>query len=123
MARRLAAVLATVVASSFLLGCFVFDELDKAEKLMDETTGGRAARKRNEEKAAAATASSQKPAKGAEEGILERARELWDKATAPAPVPPDPDNILVRCQLPNGARFTRKFDCLSQGGEILHRGT
>lgn len=97
-------------AAVLLPGCYVLEELDKAEAQMDAYTAS--GKQRAEETAPA-------PEPGAEgPGVLDRLGGWWEKATTPAPPPPDPNNTLVRCDLPGGARFTRRYDCQGLGGRI-----
>jgi hypothetical protein len=109
--------LALAAGALFLLsGCFLFEELDKAEKLMDaHTRAGRTRRAAAEAPAEAGPA----PAPDAGPGILERVGGWWETATTPAPPPEDPNNVLVRCAMGGSTRFTRRFDCQSQGGRVV----
>ena len=109
--------LALLAACTLLSGCFILDELDNAEALMNESSKGARAKEKAEE-AAAARAPRPGP-KGADDaGLMDRVSGYWNKATAPAPKPQDPENVLVRCELPGGTQFMRKYDCQLRGGRL-----
>jgi len=114
-----------LLAVSFLSGCFVFDELDQAEQILDETTRGKRLKREAREAARApetteTTEQKRAPKKpSGESGAVAKLQEWWDEATAPAPIPPDPNDSLVRCKLSGGGeRFSRRYDCLNQGGRV-----
>jgi len=87
----------------FLSGCFVFDELDKGNKILDANFSKNA--KASPEPAEKA------PAPQAGSGWWANAKSL----TGP---PSDPGNDpAVSCTVGGKTRFMRKSDCLSQGGK------
>ncbi len=105
-----------VVASAALCwGCFVFDELDQGEKVMEQLGPGKnAARKQQPAPAVRET----EPAKPSGPGALERLQAWWDQATAPEPVRRDPSDVIVRCRIDGSAQFMRKSDCQLRGGQV-----
>ena len=112
---------ALVLAAAVLSGCFVFDELDKADAMMDAASPN-AAERRSREKQQPQTAEAPTPSGSASEGpgIGERLQGWWKKATTPAPLAPDPSNVAVRCELPGGTQFMRKYDCQLRGGRFAN---
>jgi hypothetical protein len=91
-----------LLACSFATGCFVFDELDKGAKIMDQHTPKKAAEAPPAQKAPAQTGSG-----------------WWANAKPLSGPPSDADgkNPAVACKVSGSTRFMRKADCLSQGGQ------
>jgi len=100
-------------------GCFVFDELERGEEILDK----HASRERREAEARKKQAAEAEAEGGSEPSLVAdlggRVRTWWDERNEPKAPEQDPDNVVVRCELRGQARFTRKFDCLSQGGRVL----
>ncbi len=97
-------------------GCFVFEELDKGNEILDShsPTRSKAAR----EKAAAGQPAGQpgdpkEDPKAREKAWWQSARTLSRADEKPSKDP------SVRCRLGGGVRFTRQTDCLTQGGTVL----
>jgi len=112
--------LATALLASLCQGCFAMEELDKGQALMDQHSG-RVAREK-----AVARESVRRPAPGSQEvdsnrlaAWTDKAEGWWREAWQRKPPERDPNDIVVRCGLGDGSRFTRKSDCLARGGRIL----
>jgi hypothetical protein len=96
MVRTIGLLLACVFAS----GCFVFDELDAAEKIMEDLSPT---------KPAAAPAENA-PAAQSGAGWWANAKSLDGRPTG------DGESQVVSCTVGKTTKFMRKGDCLSQGG-------
>ena len=112
--------LATALVAWLCQGCFVLEELDKGQAIMDQHSG----RKAREEKAAGNPGRLAARAAGEEDPNwiatwTEKAEGWWREARRKGPPEPDPDDIVVRCGLGERTWFTRKSDCLIRGGRIL----
>jgi hypothetical protein len=90
---------ALLVLCVCLSGCFVFDELDAGEKIMEQNA-----------KAKPAAAPAQ-PAAAPQAGA-----GGWANAKSLGDAPSDGKNPAVACAIGGSTRFMRKSDCLSQGG-------
>jgi hypothetical protein len=101
MVRATVLLLACVFAS----GCFVFDELDKGNKILDQNFS-KAAEKAPAQSAPAETGSA--PQAGG--GWWANAKSLNGPPTS------DGKNAVVSCTVGKTTKFMRKDDCLSQGG-------
>jgi hypothetical protein len=96
MARVIVLLLACVFAS----GCFVFDEIDKGQKILEA---------HSPDKPAAAPAENAPAAQGG--------AGWWANAKALSGSPAgDGDSQVVSCAIGKTTKFMRKGDCLSQGG-------
>ena len=85
----------------FLSGCFVFDELDAGNKILDQISP----------KKPEAAPAEKAPAPQAGAG-------WWANAKTLSGPPSDPGNDpAVSCTVGGSTRFMRKSDCLSQGGK------
>jgi hypothetical protein len=89
-------------------GCFVFDEIDAGQAIMEK----------NSPKKPAAEAEGAKPGEAAKP----TGSAWWSSArsidTGPAHTADAGDpNAPVACKIAGGARFMRRGDCLSQGGQ------
>lgn len=110
--------IAVYIAALFLLsGCFVWDELEKGEALMDAYSPNRRKRMEEEEAARAAAEAEKQPT------ASERAAAWWDSARSIGPRPDDApsDDPMVSCRLGGSVRFTKRSECMSRGG-ILPKG-
>ena len=99
---RVAVLLSTCV---LLSGCFVFDELDKGNKILDENFSGKPVEQAPAQKAPAGAAGAAGAA-------------WWAKAkTLSGPVSDEGGkNPAVACTVGKTTKFMRKTECLSQGG-------
>ena len=98
-------------------GCFVFDELDKGQQIMEQHSP-----KEIDEEEAAPAARPQRAARpepGVFAGMLEKAQGWWQSAREPAAAERAADDTVVRCELGERTQFTRKSDCQVRGGRIL----
>jgi hypothetical protein len=92
--------LALLMLCVSLSGCFVFDELDNGEKIMEQNA-----------KAKPAAAPAQ-PAVAHQGG-----KAWWANAKSLSDTPAEPSkDPAVTCTVRGSTRFMRKSDCLSQGG-------
>jgi hypothetical protein len=89
-----------LLACVFATGCFVFDELDKGQKTMEELSPT---------KPAAAPAENAPAAQGGA-GWWANAKSLEGRPTG------DGEGQVVSCTIGKAMKFMRKGDCLSQGG-------
>ena len=108
-------ILVVALLASLCQGCFVLEELDKGQQIMDQHSP------RAREKAAQQEEASAAPRAGAkqEEGTLDGLKKWWKKKREPAPPKRDPDDGAVRCQIAGTTHFTRKSDCMLRGGRVL----
>lgn len=114
----IAAVAILALASTPLAGCFVLDELEAGEKIMDQHSPVDAPSKKA--KADAAGKSEGEESEPAGQAWWSQARSL---NTGPAAEDADGDDpaAVVRCELGGSTRFMRRGDCLSQGGRPSSR--
>jgi hypothetical protein len=100
--RRALLLLVLCVSTS---GCFVFDELDKGNKILDKNF--------SKGKAAAAPAPAEKAARP------KGGAGWWANAKSISGEPTDEDgkNPVVSCAVGKATKFMRRSDCLSQGGQ------
>ena len=102
MVRLLPLLAACLLAS----GCFVFDELDKGEEILEQ---------HSQQKPAAAPGTPAATGPAAKSGSA-----WWSSARAIGPAdaasPGDVD-APVACKIAGSTRFMRRGDCLTQGGE------
>ena len=97
------------LAACLLCGCFVFDELEAGERLMEQNSRKPSG---DEAPAAANAADGETPGPPTGQAWWSGARSL----NAPAEAKPGDPNAPIRCRLGGGTRFMRRGDCLSQGG-------
>lgn len=91
---------ALLVLCVLLSGCFVFDELDAGQKIMEQNAPAKPAAEPAPPGAAHQTGS----------GWWANAKSLRDTPAEPG------NNPAVACAIGGSTRFMRKSDCLSQGG-------
>lgn len=99
-------------------GCFVFDELDKGQKLMEQHSPKTDAQRKAASQAAEAPAKPEKP----QPGLLDQVRDWIAQRTAEAePKRPqaDPDDVPVSCRIGGHVQFVRKSDCQLRGGRVI----
>ena len=108
-------ILALALVAQLASGCFVFDEIDKGNKLMEENSGK--LQQKQKEEAAAATAA----AKGGTTGEGEKKKSWWETARTISAADKAPtDDPHVRCSLGGKERFMVQSDCVSQGGRPVN---
>ena len=96
MIRKIALLVICVCAS----GCFVFDELDAGEKIMEQNAAAKPA-----------------PAPAQPAAAHQTGSGWWANAKSLRDTPAEPGNDpAVACEIRGSTRFMRKSDCLSQGG-------
>lgn len=111
-------ILVVALLASLCQGCFVLDEIDKGQRLMEQHSPRAREQAAKREEAAAAPRSARAGAKQ-EEGTLEGLKKWWKKKREPAPPKRDPDDGAVRCQIGRTTHFTRKSDCMLRGGRVI----
>lgn len=99
-----------LLASTLLCGCFVLDELDAGNAILDEHRGTKPVA----ESEAKPGAEGEKPGPPTGTQWWSKARSL-NRSAQPATDAGDPD-ALVRCRIAGSQRFMRRVDCASQGG-------
>lgn len=103
--------LALALVAQLASGCFVFDELDKGNKIMEENSGKLQQKKAAEAAAAKAGTKPGAPAEG------EKKKSWWETARTISPEDKAPtDDPHVRCKLEGKERFMLQSDCVTQGG-------
>ncbi len=112
--------IATALLVWLCQGCFAFEELEKGEALMDQYAG----RDASEEPAAQKTTGEREsgPRGAGSQGLslwTDKVEGWWHAAWERKSPERDPGDIVVRCELGDTPRFTRKSDCLTRGGRIL----
>ena len=114
-AGRLVAAFALIVAVATGSGCSIWEEIDGADKKMDEARRGGGPPPTAPPASEAPTKPGQKP----EPGMMDKALAWSKKATTPAPKPHDPNDPIVKCKRGSGITFVYKFDCQNQGGLVI----
>ena len=95
-------------------GCFVWEELEKGEAIMD------AHRPRNLDDAnepAAVAPLEEEP--GLVASLSQKLQAWWTSVRQPSAPERDPNDVTVRCEINGRMHFTRKSDCNLRGGSIL----
>ncbi len=93
-------VIPLLMLCAWMSGCFVFDELDAGQKMLEQ----------HSPKKPGAAPAQKAPAPKAGAGWWANAKSLGD-------APGDAGNHpVVACAIGGSTRFMRKSDCLSQGG-------
>ncbi len=99
-------------------GCFVFEEIDKGQEEMRKHSPAAkndpAEQAKTEQGGGGLLSFAALRKRGA--GAIGDLSGRVEKALQPAP---DPDNVVVSCQIDGRTEFTRKFDCQSRGGRVL----
>lgn len=110
----------SLLAAFFLSGCFVIDEIQKGNDLIDQhSTGWREEKKLKDKKAKElaenASASRDSPYT-TWKGVKEKAQLWWQEALEEEAVTAEPTDTVVSCQLGGQVQFLRKSDCATRGG-------
>jgi hypothetical protein len=101
-------------------GCFIAEELDKGEAILDQHGAGlRRARAAAKAKAAEEAAPPFRRAAPAAPGIKQKLSKWWKEVSEEGPAPDDPNNGVVRCELGKKVLFTRQKDCEIRGGRAV----
>ena len=105
--------LALALVAQLVSGCFVFDELDKGNKILDQNSATRNDKVKAKEAEAAKAAAPGKQAdpKAEKKSWWERARTISAADKAPT------DDPHVRCRIQGKERFMLQSDCVTQGGQ------
>ena len=111
-------VLVVTLLASLCQGCFVLEEIDKGQQIMEQHSP-RAREKQAQQEEARTGRGSASASAQPQEGTLEGLQKWWEKKSAPAPPERDPDDVVVRCKIGGSVHFARKFDCMLQGGRVL----
>ena len=111
-------ILLVTLLASLCQGCFVLEEIDKGQQIMDQHSP-RAREKQVQQEEPSAGRSSARAGANREEGTLEALRKWWKKKREPAPPERDLDDVVVRCQIGGSMHFTRKSDCMLRGGRAI----
>lgn len=108
-------ILVVALLASLCQGCFVLEEIDKGQQIMEQHSPRARELKAQQEEAEAGPPASAKR----EAGTLEKLKKWWKKKREPAPPKRDPDDVIVRCQIGGTMHFTRKSDCILRGGRAI----
>jgi len=111
-------ILIVALVASLCQGCFVLEEIDKGQELMDQHSPAAREQAAKREEASQAPSSARAGAKQ-EESTFDRLKKWWQKKREPAPPKRDPDDVVVRCQIDGTMHFTRKSDCMLRGGRTI----
>ena len=103
-----------VLSAALCWGCFVLDELEEGQRVMEQLGPGKNAQTSQE--AAPRESGPEEP------GVLERVQAWWAEVRRPDPVGPDPNNRIVRCTLGGSAQFMRESDCELRSGRAHASG-
>ncbi|HXV36013.1 MAG TPA: hypothetical protein VEC18_02625 [Myxococcota bacterium] len=109
-------VTAILLCSLALSGCFIADEINKGDALIEQHSVGWRNKKKQaqqaEQQAADAEANDQAAqAAGARPGVSDKLSEWWRDTVEERPVSVDPSDALVRCEIGGGTQFLRRSDC------------
>ena len=97
-------------------GCFVFEELEAGQKLMEQHSPKKPEEKKPATPTQTASADTQKGMLDELQGWWRKKRRQAEEASRPAP---NPDDVPVRCQIGGRTHFVRKSDCALRGGQPL----
>jgi hypothetical protein len=119
--RRWSAILCLLAAAGLASGCFVIDEINAGQEIMDQHRPH--GKKAEEDAAKTGSPEDSSP------GLVARVKDWWDglgpESGGATPrdsgPPPHPDNVLGRCDLGGSLTFMRKFDCQRKGGSFKPR--
>jgi hypothetical protein len=110
------------LASFWLTGCFVLEELRKGDELIEQHSSNWRKRKEAEASAQAETAQAKASKSGPILNWTEKKDQLaewWREVAEEEPIEPDPDDHIIRCDVRGQIRFTRKSQCETRGGRII----
>jgi hypothetical protein len=108
-------ILVVTLLASLCQGCFVLEEIDKGQQIMEQHSPRAREMKAQQEEADADPRAGAKQEGGALEGL----KQWWKKKREPAPPKRDPDDVIVSCQIGGTMHFTRKSDCMLRGGRAI----
>jgi hypothetical protein len=109
-----------VVALLFASGCWVGEELDQGDKLLEQHAGKRIKKAKERKGAPAAPEAEAAPARKSEgPGILAELTTWASKKLEGPPPPPDPGDAPVRCFVGDRQLFTSRYDCEAQRGRVV----
>jgi hypothetical protein len=115
--------IAVLVLALFLApGCFVGEELDQGDKLLDQHGGKRVQKLKQKKGAPKAAETAEAPAPGPKSegpGILAELTQWASKKLEGPPPPPDPGDAPVRCFIGDRQLFTSRYDCEAQRGRAV----
>jgi hypothetical protein len=119
--RRWSAIVCLIAAAGLATGCFVIDEIEAGQEIMDQHRPGGAKAEAEEEAAP--------PSEEGSPGLVAKVKDWWaglgaDSGGSPqrdSGPPPHPDDVLGTCDLGGSLTFMRKFDCQRKGGEFKPR--
>ncbi len=110
------------LASFWLSGCFVFEEIRKGNELMDQHASP-ARRKKESDAAARAEEAAAMASKAGPLVDWKKTKgklsEWWEEALEEEPIGPDPNDHITRCEVNGQVRFTRKSQCELRGGRTI----
>jgi hypothetical protein len=109
MSRRLAALAVLIALALPLSGCWVIDEIDKGQKLMDDHSDKSKQKKKDEEEATAKVASQ----KGALDAYF---RKQDEKGATKTFSPGQVSEGIVACKVGSRVEFMTKDNCAAKGG-------
>lgn len=119
MVPRLLALLLAVALASGGLGCFVFEELEKGEEIMEQHGGGLAPGGRSGRQEERSRDDTSQRYGSEDEGGFDL-EAWWRKARTIAPGGGDDEEggeaAVVLCRLRGEERFMSRADCLGRGG-------
>jgi len=107
--------IAILLAPLALSGCFVFDEIQKGREIMDSHSPKVTAQQQQPEPDAAAAGGD---APGLVAEMSARVGAWWKNALEEEPIPRDPNDGIVACEVEGSVSFTRESDCRLRGGRV-----
>lgn len=117
----------SLLAAFFLSGCFVIDEIQKGNDLIERHSAGwrkekeqRMEKEKKEAEEAAASSGSPLPGWSETKG---KAQKWWQAALKEEAAPMDPNNTVTSCEIGGQVQFLRKSDCALRGGRTKARTT
>ena len=108
--------LGLALVATLASGCFVFDEIDKGNEIMDSHSPVRS----KDAQAKAAAANSESASADGTPTPEQQQKKWWSSATSLSSADQEPKkDPHIRCRIEKDERFMRQSDCLSQGGKVL----
>lgn len=105
----------------FGTGCFVLDEIDKGQEILEHHS-------RAPKKGTAEPGAAKKDGAGGGltfAGLKERGADVFSdlsgRVEEALKKAPDPANVVVSCRIEGRVEYSRKFDCQSRGGRVISR--